>query len=182
MGIVVALYLNWPSYRVESKSWKCLGLLMIIPDQYYRRWWRTASASQSWVCCSLLVTGDNRAFSVAGELLIKSSLRCLLAVQGGRSKNLSIGHRLFIGSSSGDCLAFLLWRAPILIWSKHLSKHSQVFIGGSSVRELLQYEMNWLHNLKPIRRRLPALFINETLSTQWHHYHCYTLGLSLLCF
>ena len=159
---------------MESKSWKYLGLLMIIPDQYYRRWWCTASASQSWVCCSLLVTGDNGAFSVAGELLIESSLHCLMAVQGGWSKHLSRGCRLFIGSSSGDCLAFLLWRAPILIWSRRLSKHLQVFIGGSSVRELLQYKMNWLHNLKPIRRRLPVLLINETLSTQWYHYRCYT--------
>ena len=90
---------------VSGSWWSYFG-------QWYCRWWRTASASQSWVCHSLLVTGDNGAFSVAGELLTKSSLRCLMAVRGVWSKRLSGCHGLFIGSSSGDCLAFLLWRLP----------------------------------------------------------------------
>ena len=28
-GIIAAFYPNWPSYRAESKSWECLGLLRI---------------------------------------------------------------------------------------------------------------------------------------------------------
>ena len=46
--------------------------------------------------------------------------------------------------------AFLLWQAPIRSWSRRLSKCSQVFIESSSIRWLLQYEINWLDDLKPI--------------------------------
>ena len=60
----------WIDHHIEpSRSPESvLGSQWSHPDQYYRRWRHTASASQSWVCCALLVTGNNSAFSVAGEL------------------------------------------------------------------------------------------------------------------
>ena len=106
-------------------------LLCPHPNQYYHHWRHTASASQSWVFRSLLVTGNDGAFSVAGELLAESLLCCLMAVLSGGMIEASLwrGHRLFTGSSSGDCpvqekiywmwqkflLAFLLLRTPFSV-------------------------------------------------------------------
>ena len=41
-------------------------------------------------------------------------------------------------------MAVLLLWSPNLSWSRRLSKRSHVFIGSSSIRWLLQYEMIWM--------------------------------------
>ena len=126
-GIVAAFYPNWLSYRAESKSWKCLELLMIIS-------WSILSSLTAYsisftiLGMSLLVSQwRQRHFQygrqVADQVIAALSRDC----SRGWSKRLSRGCRLFIGSSSGDCLAFLLGRAPILSWPRRLSKRSQVF-------------------------------------------------------
>ena len=131
---------------------RCLLLLLVFllrshPDQYYHHWQRTITASQFWVCHSLLVTGDNGAFSVACELLTESSLCCLVVVREDDQSVSWRGCRLFrkqlwwLPSMRKNLLdaakvltGFPALASPALSCSRCLSKRSQVFIGSSSIR------------------------------------------------
>ena len=122
-------------------------LLRPHPDQYYCHWRCTASASQSWVCRSLLVTGNNGAFSMAGELLwviaalSHGCLRGMIEASLERSQIVHWKQLWWLPSMRKNLLdvtkvltSFPALAGPVLGWSQHISKCSQVFIGNSSIR------------------------------------------------
>ena len=170
---------------------RCLLLLLVFllhshPDQYYHHWQRTITTSQFWICHSLLVTGDDGAFSVACELLTESSLCCLVVVRGGWSKRLlkrlQIVPEAALVTAQYEKKSF--GRGKSSYWlSCSCEPRSQLF--KASLEAFTGFHRKQLHPVTaPVRDELigrqhwwrwqPVLFINETLSTQWCHYRCYT--------
>ena len=138
-------------------------LLCPHPDQYCRHWWCLASASQSWVCCSLLATDINSALLQAGCWL---SHCCgvswlfewvWLKHLSKRSQIIYWKHLWWLPSMRKNLLdatkVLTGCRALVVPHSQMVKaslEASTVFIGNSSIRWLFQYQMNWLNEFKPI--------------------------------
>ena len=75
-------------------------------------------------------------------------------------------------------LAFLLWQAPFSVGqdvSRSIRRFSWVAASSGSCTSTRWTYWTILNQLSWwLRRWESVLFINETLSTLWHHHHCYT--------
>ena len=148
-------YLNWPSYRAESNSWKCLGLLTITSwsalssltvysisftilgmSFLVSHWqqWRFQCGRRVFDrfiaalshCCAVSWLFEVDDRSISREVADCSLEASLVTALPSTRKNLLDMAKVL---TSFPALA-----GPILSWSRRLSKHSQVFMGSRFIR------------------------------------------------